>query len=87
MDLKKSGGWKSQYGGRDFKGSGGKVEFTGKSDGKGIPKSPLPSGGGGKKGQSFYLGQGAGRGIPSKSVPKNENLNSRKAAMRDDADA
>lgn len=67
MGLKEGGDWKASYGGRDFKGSGGKVQFTGKENGKGIPKGGLPETGGAKKGQSFYLGQGGNRGIPKKS--------------------
>ena len=62
--IKKSGGWKSSIGGTDYKGKGGKICISGTEKGKGIPSGGMPSGGGEKKGQSFYMGAGAGKGIP-----------------------
>ena len=82
MGLKEGcGAEKAKFGGRDFKSSGGKVNFLGKSEGKAVPKTALPSGGGGKKGQSFYLGEGSGRGIPKKGG--SGGWNSKQAAMHD----
>ena len=65
--IKKSGGWNGSYGGRDFKGSGGKVQFTGKENGNGVPKASKPSVEEGKKGQVNFLGAGGNKGIPPKS--------------------
>lgn len=73
-------GWKSKMGGCDYKSKGGKVQITGTSKGKGTV-SNLPSTGGSKKGQSFYLGEGGGRGIPGKGGKG--GLSSKKAASLD----
>jgi hypothetical protein len=64
--VKKSGGWNGSYEGRDFKGTGGKVQFTGKENGNGVTKSPKPSVDEGKKGQVNFLGAGGNKGIPPK---------------------
>lgn len=65
--IKKSGGWDSSYGGRDFGGKGGKVQFTGKEKGDGTIKTTMPSVGEAKKGQVNFLGAGGDRGIPPKT--------------------
>lgn len=63
--IKKSGGWDSSYGGREFKSSGGKVQFTGQEKGKGT--TPIGSGNSeGKKGQINFLGAGGSKGMVSK---------------------
>ncbi len=63
--IKKAGGWDSNYGGRDFKSSGGKVAFTGKENGKGTTRLG-PSSDEAKKGQVNFLGAGGNKGIPPK---------------------
>jgi hypothetical protein len=63
--IKKSGGWDSSYGGREFKSSGGKVQFTGQEKGKGTtPIGPAPAEG--KKGQVNFLGAGGNKGMVTK---------------------
>jgi len=64
--IKKSGGWDSSYGGRDFKSSGGKVQFTGKENGDGRVKNTIPASEEGKKGQVNFLGAGGNKGMVSK---------------------
>lgn len=67
--IKKSGGWESNYGGRDFKSGGGKVNFLGTSKGKGTtPIGPAPQEG--KKGQVAILGAGGSKGIPKSNGAK-----------------
>jgi len=78
--IMKSGGWESNYGGRDFKSSGGKVQFTGQEKGKGTtPLGPSPDEG--KKGQVQILGAGGNKGIPKKSG--STNFSSKDAARLD----
>ena len=66
-NVKKSGGWDSSYGGRDFKSSGGKVNFLGKENGNGTIKGTMPSVEEGKKGQVNFLGAGGNKGMVSKA--------------------
>jgi len=80
MASLKGSGWKGSFGGTNYKSKGGKIEILGTCKGKGTPGA-LPSGGGEKKGQSFYLGEGSGRGIPKKSGGK--GFSSRDAAAHD----
>jgi hypothetical protein len=81
--VKKSGGWDSSYGGRDFSGKGGKVNFLGKENGNGVPKASKPSVDEAKKGQVNFLGAGGNRGIPPKGGGSSKGLSSKDAAALD----
>ena len=81
--MKKEGGWASEYGGTSFKDKGGKVEFTGKEKGKGIPPNSIPSSELRKKGQVQFEGQSGSRGIPPKGEGSTKGLNSQEAGTHD----